>query len=132
MGILLVPIIIVCFLIYFLAIRQLYLIKKERGLESRLIYFGIGLSFALYIGHLIYWNNSSEIYAFVPYFFLPLDTVIFPMVVAMLIFEKTKLTILKQIKQVLLISIVTTMTFYIIFNKSLLDIGRLLHIPVTY
>ena len=117
MGLILLPYFLGILFIIAFCVFQIFKFRKENELKQKIFIACLFSVLILFVTNLIY-ANSKEVYAFGPFFLIPLITIILPFLVGQ-IFNLIKVNEFRIIGHSLVISVIISTLIMLVFYKYL-------------
>ncbi len=117
MGLILLPYFFGILFVVAFSVFQTFKFRKEEELKQKIFIGSLFSILILFVTNLIY-ANSKEVYAFGPFFLIPLITIILPFLVGQ-IFNLIKVNEFRLIGHSLVISVIISTLIMLIFYKYL-------------
>jgi hypothetical protein len=131
MGIIILPFLVLAFLAFLKSISLIYKSAKVKDIEAENYFFGTLITLIIYfLIYLNYKSNDSAI-ALGAYFMFPFFMIITPYIIGMSL-KNSNEVLKKKLMQILLISVISSSIFIVIFYKYTFGIIELLGLHKTF
>ena len=131
MGLIILPFLVIAFLAFLKSISIIYRLAKIKEIKKVNYFFGILLTLSLYFLIYLSYKSNDSAYALGAYFMFPFFMIIIPYIIGAS-YKNSIENKKKKMMQILLISVISSSLFIVIFNKYTFGIIELLGLHKTF